>query len=131
MKPVADRSGIRLRDPEHPERTLSVDDNIIMPHEVFETLRTLKPSSCYTAYQNMIVYCSVEHDLEAEGEWVLGRIRASFKDVAEKIGRSESHFRYRIWPALRDSGLVRQPEKGIIEIPKLYRKEWVYKSPVE
>ncbi|MFC1714814.1 hypothetical protein ACFL6S_14195 [Candidatus Poribacteria bacterium] len=102
---------------------------VSLPSEVIELLAR-HSEACLSAYAVMLNRYFVEQDPDVEGEWVLGRIRASLADIAQKIGKSKSWFHKRVWPTWVDVGVARQ-EGNVVELPMLYKKGEAYIAPLQ
>lgn len=100
-----------------------------IPGEVFDLLKNETPM-CFKVYAYMLNAFFVEEDFDVPGDWVLGRIRASKRDIAAKLGIDWSWFWQKLWPILEKLGLIRESQ-GIIELPKLYKKAEQYLVPAE
>lgn len=101
-----------------------------LPGEIFDLLEG-ESAQCFKAYAYMLYAFFVEQDPDVEGEWVLGRIQATRAEIGRKLGRERSWFKDRIWPRLKELGLVRETEDGAVELPKLYKKAHQYLSPLQ
>ena len=103
-----------------------------LPGDVFSRLQGESPL-CFKAYAYMVFHFFVERDLEADPEWAVGRIRASKREVAAKLGLDRSHFNDHIWPAWEAAGVVetREDTPGVIFLPRLYRKADIAIDPME
>ena len=100
-----------------------------IPGEVFDLLKNETPM-CFKVYAYMLNAFFVEEDFDVEGDWVLGRIRASHNEISKTLEVDRSWLDQRIWPILTKLGIVRD-NQGIIELPKLYKKAEQFIVPAE
>ena len=84
---------------------------------------------CFTTYFMMVHLFPVQEDADAEGDWVVARIRSTPKEVARKLGASYRWFREKTWPSLIEAGLVVEEEPGVIFLPKYKKKKDLYVIP--